>query len=83
MNPRFGQRDSVILNSHNKTRSRYTNNPTGTRNRAGPCAAVGENGRTTGKAYAVLLANACGRTPDESAVLGDVARIALLPLPAN
>jgi len=37
-------------------------------------AAVGEDGRTTGKACAVLLADAGGRTPDESTVLGDVAQ---------
>lgn len=37
-------------------------------------AAVGEDGRTTGKACAALLADAGGRTPDESTVLGDVAQ---------
>jgi hypothetical protein len=37
-------------------------------------AAVGEDGRTTGKACAVLLADAGGRTPDESTVLGEVAQ---------
>ena len=37
-------------------------------------AAVGEDGRTTGKACAVLLADAGGRTPHESTVLGDVAQ---------
>ena len=36
-------------------------------------AAVGEDGRTTGKACAVLLADAGGRTPDASAVHCDVA----------
>ena len=36
-------------------------------------AAVGEDGRATGKACAVLLADAGGRTPDKSTVRGDVA----------
>ena len=39
-----------------------------------PAAAFGEDGRTTGKACAVLLADAGGRTPDESTVRGDVAQ---------
>ena len=37
-------------------------------------AAAGEDRRTVGKARAVLLADAGGRTPDESTVLGDVAQ---------
>ena len=39
-----------------------------------PAAAVGEDGRTTGKACAVLQADAGGWTPDESTVRGDVAQ---------
>ena len=37
-----------------------------------PAAAVGEDGRTNGKACAVLLADAGGRTPDAHTVRGDV-----------
>lgn len=37
-------------------------------------AAVGEDGPTTGKACAALLAGAGGKTPDESTVRGDVAQ---------
>jgi hypothetical protein len=37
-------------------------------------AAVGEDGRATGEACAVLLDDAGRRTPDESTILGDVAK---------
>jgi hypothetical protein len=39
-----------------------------------PAAAVGEDWRAAGKACAVLLADAGGRIPDESTVLGDAAQ---------
>jgi len=39
-----------------------------------PAAAFGEDGRTTGKACAVLLDDAGGRTPDANPVLGDAAQ---------
>ena len=39
-----------------------------------PTTTVGEDGRATGKACAVLLADAGGRTPDKSTVRGDVAQ---------